>query len=230
MVDLVKIRKKKAEGKKKAGSEQQAAGSTQEAPVTQDAGRRTQDSALSTQHSALSTQDSALRTQDSSKLEKFMSEAGVRREGFVQEAVQTAAGAEVEVLTFALAGEQYAVGIEHIVEIVRPRAATRVPNAGANVVGIISLRGLIVTLLDVRAKLHHPGAPGGEDRRVIVVERDGETLGFEVDRVLRVVKLDAAAIEPHPVVHSSELTEAIRGVFQHAGALTILLDLDKLLA
>jgi len=36
-------------------------------------------------------------------------------------------------------------------------------------------------------------------------------------------------VEAHPVVHSSEQTDSIRGVFQHAGALTILLDLDKLL-
>jgi purine-binding chemotaxis protein CheW len=143
---------------------------------------------------------------------------------------EVAEKSEVEVLTFALAGEQYAVNIEHIVEIVRPRAATRVPNAGANVVGIISLRGLIVTVVDVRAKLHHPRGKGGNDARIIVVEHGGETLGFEVDRVLRVVKLDAAAIEAHPVVHSSEQTDSIRGVFRHGGALTILLDLDKLLA
>jgi purine-binding chemotaxis protein CheW len=223
MVDLAKIRKKKAETRKQKAE----AAVAEPAPVVQQP-EPTQHSALSTQHS---TEHSALSTQHSApKLERFMAEAGKKREGFIREAAQTAAPAEVEVLTFVLAGEQYAVGIEHIVEIVRPRAATRVPNAGANVVGIISLRGLIVTVVDVRAKLHHPPAPAGADARIIVVELGGETLGFQVDRVLRVVKLDATAIEPHPVVHSSELTEAIRGVFQHAGALTILLDLDKLLA
>jgi purine-binding chemotaxis protein CheW len=160
-----------------------------------------------------------------------MSEAGKKREGFVHEAAAAAAGNEIEVLTFTLAGEQYAVNIERILEIVRPRAVTRVPNAGANVVGILSLRGLIVTIVDVRARLRHPPAPAASaDARIIVVEQGGETLGFQVDRVLRVVKLDAAAVEAQPVVHSSEQTESIRGVFQHSGALTILLDLDKLLA
>ena len=85
-------------------------------------------------------------------------------------------------------------------------------------------------MVDVRAKLHHPRAAAGSDARVIVVEHGGETLGFQVDRVLRVVKLDASTVGPQPVIHSSEQTDAIRGVFQHAGALTILLDLDKLLA
>ena len=54
-------------------------------------------------------------------------------------------------------------------------------------------------------------------------------IGFIVDRVLRVVKTEAGEIEPHPVVHATELDDAIRGVFRANGALTILLDLDKLL-
>jgi purine-binding chemotaxis protein CheW len=209
LVDLVKIRKKKAEGKKQKAEE---VAPPEPPPVEPPRDPETP------------------RPRDAAKLEKFMASAGTKREGFIHEGVATASSAETEVLTFVLAGEHYAINIEHIVEIVRPRAATRVPNAVANVVGIISLRGLIVTLLDLRAKLHHPPAAPGPDARVIVVERDGETLGFEVDRVLRVVKLDAGAIEPQPVVHSSEQTDAIRGVFRHAGALTILLDLDKLLA
>lgn len=212
MVDLVKIRKKKAEGKK-----QKAEVPVPEPVSVEEAPSRPRDPEIP-------------RPRDPDKLERFMASAGTKREGFVHEAAVAAAAAETEVLTFVIAGEHYAVAIEHIVEIVRPRATTRVPNAAANVVGILSLRGLIVTLLDLRAKLHHPPARPGADARVIVVERDGETLGFEVERVLRVVKLDAGAVEPQPVVHSSEQTDAIRGVFRHAGALTILLDLDKLLA
>lgn len=165
----------------------------------------------------------------SNKLERFKQTAGQRREGFIAEEVETAAEDRVELLTFIIAGEQYAVAIDHLVEIVTPRAATHVPNADPTIVGIISLRGTMVTVIDVRRKLRHPRAERGNDTRIIVAERAGETLGFEVDRVLRVLKVGAAAIEPHPVVHSSELSEAVRGVFRHAGALTILLDLDKLL-
>jgi purine-binding chemotaxis protein CheW len=169
--------------------------------------------------------------ESTSKLDTFKEHVGEKREGFVREAEQIAGAEQLELLTFALAGEQYAVDIEHIVEIVTPRAITRVPNADDGVVGIISLRGTIVTVVDVRRKLRHPPGNGDHpDRRIIVVEKGGETLGFEVDRVLRVVKTDPGAIEPHPVVHASEQHEAIRGVFRHGGALTILLDFDKLLA
>ncbi|MDP9359987.1 MAG: chemotaxis protein CheW [Acidobacteriota bacterium] len=164
------------------------------------------------------------------KLEQFKAEAGRKREGFIEEEAETSAADQVELLTFVLAGEQYAVSIDHLVEIVTPRGATQVPNADPSIVGIISLRGTIVTVIDVRRKLGHSPGARGNDMRIIVAERGGETLGFEVDRVLRVLKIETAAIEPHPIVHASEQSEAIRGVFRHANALTILLDLDKLLA
>jgi len=252
MVDLVKIRKKakdKAEGRGQkaevAAAEPEtvsqrdtsvpaAAPAAATAATAAAAPSQTHDSALRTQHSAL-TQDSGLRTQDSppssSKLDTFKAHVGEKLEGFVREVEQLAGAAQLELLTFALAGEQYAVDIEHIVEIVTPRSLTRIPNADESVVGIISLRGTIVTLIDVRRRLRHPPANGDTpDRRIIVVEKGGETLGFEVDRVLRVVKASPGDIEPHPVVHASELHEAIRGVFRPANALTILLDFDKLLS
>jgi len=169
-------------------------------------------------------------TPDLLKLEQFKQIAGKRREGFIEQKAEAASADQVELLSFIIAGEQYAVSIDQLVEIVTPREATRVPNADPTIVGIISLRGTIVTIIDVRRKLRHPPSTGGTDTRIIVAERGGETLGFEVDRVLRVLKVETAAIEPHPVVHSSELSEAVRGVFRYANALTILLDLDKLLA
>ena len=214
MVDLVKIRKKAKKEKK-----EELSGGQAPLPVPPEPEPPAPEPAPEPQHSA--------------KLEKFKQEAGKKREGFVdEEAEYTTTSEQLELLTFILAGEQYAVDIEHLVEIVTPRAITRVPNADEGIVGILSLRGTIVTVVDARRKLRHPPSKNGDhpDRRIIVVEKGGETLGFEVDRVLRVVKTDPGAVEAHPVVHASEQHEAIRGVFRHADALTILLDFDKLLA
>lgn len=214
MVDLVKIRKK---AKKAAVAEEPA-------PVV---------SSSSEVERAAAPEPQAVQSTEpptTDKLQRFKDEAGHRREGLVVETKESIAENVVELLTFVIAGENYAVHIENIVEIVTPRPVTRIPNADESIVGIISLRGTIVTLLDVRRKLRHPpAAAAGADTRIVVLEHRGETVGFEVDRVLRVVKTDAGAIEPHPVVHSSELDDAIQGVFRQANALTILLDLDKLL-
>ena len=73
------------------------------------------------------------------------------------------------------------------------------------------------------------GRRRNDDTRIVVIDFHHEIIGFLVDRVLRVVKAAAGDIERHPVVHATELDESVRGVFRTAGALTILLDLDKLL-
>ena len=210
MVDLVKIRKKAKKEKEKEEIPEHPA--PPPAPPAPDNRQLTTDNPVPT-----------------TKLEQFKQTAGTRRETRKTEE-RIDAAQQLELLHFIIAAEQYALDIEHIVEIVRPRGVTRVPNADASIVGIVSLRGTIVTLVDVRQRLRHPPAPEPtEDTRIIVVDFHGESVGFQVDRVLRVIKVDAAAVEPHPVVHASEHEDCIRGVFRHAGALTILLDFDKLL-
>ncbi|HMC21066.1 MAG TPA: chemotaxis protein CheW [Thermoanaerobaculia bacterium] len=162
------------------------------------------------------------------KLQHFLAEAGKQR--FAAAAPVESGADEIELLTFVLGGEQYAIDIENVAEIATTRPVTRVPNADPNTVGIISLRGSVVTLLDLRSKLKQPPAASTKDRRVVIV-RDGAGLaGFEVDRVLRPAKIDRAAIEPQPVVHADEQSECIRGVVRGANALTIVLDLSKLLS
>jgi purine-binding chemotaxis protein CheW len=172
------------------------------------------------------------------RLERFKREAGKRRT-WTAAAAKTGPTVEeeegerdLELLRFRLAGEEYAVDIEKIVEIVPPRGTTRVPNADPSIVGIMSLRGTIVTVFDLRRKLGHPPIGGGEDtdRRLIVVEREGETAGFLVDKVSRVVKLGPSEIENHPVVSAAEQSDYVGGVFQSSDGLVILLDLEKILA
>ncbi len=163
------------------------------------------------------------------KLQHFLADAGTKRPGFVtQTAVETAAD-QIELLTFTLGGEQYAIDIDRVAEIVTARPVTPVPNTNPLIVGIVSLRGAIVTLFDIRSKLRQPPRSAADDARIIVIHDGASLLGFEVDRVLRPMKVDRAAIEPQPVVHPLEESEAIRGVVRGPNALTIVLDLDKLL-
>jgi purine-binding chemotaxis protein CheW len=229
MVDLVKIRKKKQgnAGVPPAGPE--ASRASVPSPTAENVPPPTQAAARDAAGPAGEDASAPLASAPS-KLEKFKSEAGKRRAFESAKADDGTAQAVLELLTFVIAGEQYAVDIERIVEIVTPRSVTRIPNADPSVVGIISLRGTIVTLVDVRRKLRH--AEAGEptaDTRIVVIDFHREIIGFLVDRVLRVVKSAAGEIERHPVVHVTELDESIRGVFRAGGALTILLDLDKLL-
>jgi len=233
MVDLVKIRKKKAESKKQKeglpGSPVAQSPGEPEAATQQPSNLATEEPRNRGTEEPSAGQPGNRETGQPNKLDKFKEDAGKKREATAAK-LETATAQQIELLTFVIAGEHYAVDIERIVEIVTPRPLTRIPNADVSVVGIISLRGTIVTLVDVRRKLRHPPATETTaDTRIVVIDYSNEMIGFVVDRVLRVVKAEAADIEAHPVVHSTELDESIRGVFRVSGALTILLDLDKLL-
>jgi len=164
-----------------------------------------------------------------SKLQSFLSTVGRKRAGIVQEVVAPPQD-EVELLTFTLGEERYAIEIGDVAEIVSAQTATRIPNADSGIVGVISVRGSIVTLVDVRSRLKQPARAPSKDSRVIVVRKEGGLMGFEVDRVLRPSKIERATIEPQPVVHPDEESECIRGVIRGPNALTIVLDLSKLVA
>ena len=259
MVDLVKIRKKAKEKKASESTAEAPAPSTEESPSRPVAESSSGKSAAGRKKGAKRASvapagdvqadvradvrpiepAAAPRSEENraapsapaaeSKLERFKQTAGKRREGEVVEEEEER-GDRLELLTFLIAGEHYAIDIEHIVEIVTPRRVTRIPNADPSVVGIVSLRGTIVTLVDVRRKLRHPPAGEPDDEtRIVIVDFHHETIGFTVDRVLRVVKTSPAEVEPHPVVHATELDESVRGVFRTGDALTILLDFEKLL-
>lgn len=245
MVNLVKVRKKAKE--KKSGSENEVAvaqSSQGAAPVVESPQAGTAAASAEAPAALVAMADggagdepppvsSAPAARGSEKLEEFKRTANVRESDVIAADVEAGRGTSesvLELLLFTIAGEQYALAIERIVEIIPPRKATRVPNADETIVGIISLRGTIVSILDIRRRLGHPPLQTtGPDSRIIVVEHNGETAGFLVDRVSRVVRIDPEKIESHPVVSTNEQSVFIRGVFHHAQKLSIFLDLETLL-
>lgn len=248
MVNLVKVRKKAKE--KKSGSENEVAvaqSSQGAAPVVEPPQAGTASASAEAPVAAaplVALADggagdepppvsSAPAARGSEKLEEFKRTANVRESDVIAADAEAGRGTSesvLELLLFTIAGEQYALAIERIVEIIPPRKATRVPNADETIVGIISLRGTIVSILDIRRRLGHPPLQTtGPDSRIIVVEHNGETAGFLVDRVSRVVRIDPEKIESHPVVSTNEQSVFIRGVFHHAQKLSIFLDLETLL-
>ena len=90
------------------------------------------------------------------KIAAYLAEAGSSRGEIRREERMIPTGEQIELLTFVIAGEQYAIDIENVVEIVTTRPVTKIPNANESVLGILSLRGTIVILVDVRGSLGHP--------------------------------------------------------------------------
>ena len=141
-------------------------------------------------------------------------------------AASEAPAQEIEMLSFRLGGEEYAVMVDDVREVVKLRDVTAVPNAPAHVLGVISLRGRMLPVIDLFKRLGlTPGVRDGKSR-IVVVSPDEEDAGLVVDRVTGVLRILPDAIKPSPE-HVEQGAEFLRGIVRKNDKLYILLDLPK---
>jgi purine-binding chemotaxis protein CheW len=141
------------------------------------------------------------------------------------------AGRRTEYLAFGLAGETYAVPIAQLAEILRPPPITEVPRAPSVVLGVVSVRGKLVTVMDLRRRLRLDEAPMDRRARILLVDSGGgEQIGLLVDEVQQVWRLATEEIEPASVLGGDQAVH-IAGIGRPAGVegtMLILLDLRPL--
>ncbi len=135
---------------------------------------------------------------------------------------------QLQLVTFEVAGEEFAVDILRVQEINRMMALTRVPQSPPEVEGVINLRGKIIPVADLRKRFGLPAAERSEASRIVVVELQGRTLGFIVDKVNEVLRISSSIVEPAPTMVCSIDSDFIAGVGKLEDRLLILLDLCKL--
>jgi purine-binding chemotaxis protein CheW len=136
---------------------------------------------------------------------------------------------EHEFLAFVISGEEYGVDIMMIKEIIRPVGMTHVPRVPDYVKGIISLRGAVVPIFDMKKRLGLNAQEPGKKSRIVVVSLGTNLVGFWADSVTEVVKLKESGIEPPPPTLLDGPAQCIRGVGHFRGRMIIVLDVDKVL-
>ncbi len=132
-------------------------------------------------------------------------------------------------VTFQLAGENYAVNVLSVHEVLKSTDITPVPGAPSAVRGILNLRGNVVTVLDGRQLFNLPPAPMTEETRILIVEVGGQMVGLVVDAVAEVIDLSPSDMEPPPGISAEESAAYIAGVVNLKDGLVILLDLSNIL-
>jgi len=134
---------------------------------------------------------------------------------------------QIELLGFMLSDEQYALDILEVKEIVRLHAITPVPRSAPWLKGIVTLRGIIVPIFDLRTRLGLAEIEHGPDTRIVVVYRGEEYAGLIVDRITQVMRLPLEGIEPPPRTIGLVEAEYLRGVARFRDQLVILLNLPR---
>jgi purine-binding chemotaxis protein CheW len=118
-----------------------------------------------------------------------------------------------EFLAFGLGNDVYGVELTRIREILSPPPITEVPRAPRAVLGVCSVRGLLVTVVDLRRRLDLPEQPATRRTRVLLtVGPEGETFGVLVDEVKQVVRLADGQIELAPAVLGGDVSEHVLGL------------------
>jgi len=145
-------------------------------------------------------------------------------------ATEGAGSAEpLRMVSFNVGDECYAVDITVVQEINRMMDLTRVPRSPEGVRGVINLRGRIVPVLDLRTVFALGSAETTDTTKIIVVEIHDRTIGFIVDAVHEVLRLEGSAIEPAPSGMNNADAGYIRGVARVDGSLVIVLELEQLI-
>jgi purine-binding chemotaxis protein CheW len=139
-----------------------------------------------------------------------------------------AAPALLEYLTFLLGGEEYAVAIDGVREVIKAPPITEVPRAPAGILGVITVRGEVVVVFDPRRRLGLGASALPEGGRVIVVHGSDGACGLVVDAVEGVVRLPPGALEPCPQGLAAASAEAMVAIGHHRDRIFTVLDLGAL--
>ncbi len=132
-------------------------------------------------------------------------------------------------VTFRLDGETYGINVMQVQEVLRYTEIAAVPGAPAYVLGIINLRGNVVTVIDTRHRFNLNSGDITDNTRIVIIETERHVVGILVDSVAEVVYLRQSEIEMAPNVGNEESAKFIQGVCHKNDELLILIDLNKLL-
>lgn len=138
-------------------------------------------------------------------------------------------GELIQLVSFSLDNEEYGVDVLKVREIIRMPNITRVPNTPHYVEGVINLRGKVIPIINMRRRFGLIEIEYDKQTRIMVMDVEGELMGFIVDAVSEVIRISSSEIQPSPAVVTSGIDqECIAGVINQTERLLVLLDLQKM--
>jgi purine-binding chemotaxis protein CheW len=135
----------------------------------------------------------------------------------------------LQLVTFKLAGQKYAVDILKVQEIDNMKEITAIPNAPSYLEGAINLRGKVIPVLNLRKKFSFEENTSPDLAKIVIMDVRGVIMGLVVDSVSDVLRIPRDLVEPPPPVSSNVSSDFIAGIAKLDEGLVILLNIDKLL-
>lgn len=133
----------------------------------------------------------------------------------------------IQLVGFKLGDEEYAIDVLKIQEIIRLMEITSVPRMEPYILGVINLRGKVIPVVDLRVRFDLERSDFDKKTRIVVVKFEKEDIGFVVDEVTEVIRIDKSIVEPTPPLVGAVGQEYILGICKYRDRLIILLDIDR---
>lgn len=133
-------------------------------------------------------------------------------------------------VTFQLEDETYGVDVMVVREVLKYQDIAPVPGAPDYVMGIINIRGTVISVINTRLRFGLPEKDPDENTRIVILEIGKHIIGIVVDSVAEVVYMKRSEIESAPQVNKDDSARFIQGVCHRDDQLIILVELDKLLS
>ena len=143
--------------------------------------------------------------------------------------MQSTEGAMVEYVTAMIGGQLFGLPISRVQDVFMPERVTRVPLSSREIAGVLNLRGRIVTVVDMRARLGLPKPEDGKVPMAVGVDLRGESYGLLIDQIGEVLRLAEAGMEENPVNLDPRMAKLAGGVHRLDGQLMVVLDVDRVL-
>jgi purine-binding chemotaxis protein CheW len=132
-------------------------------------------------------------------------------------------------LEFSLAEENFAIPLLQVRELISIPETTPIPNAPSYFLGIMNLRGQVISVVDLRKKMKMEAKAADSETAVIIIEINGVHMGIVVDSINRVLNVGENDVQEIPEVESQMNAKFISGIFKHPDGLTIFVNLENML-
>ena len=145
----------------------------------------------------------------------------------VQQRIEAQAASEL--IAFRLGEQEFCLDIMSVRDIRGWTPTTPLPHASPCVKGVINLRGAVLPVVDLAARLGLAPVEPGERHVIIITQAGNQTVGLLVDAVSDILSVDQETIQPTPNVASDLARSFMKGVIAREGRLLSLIALDSIL-
>jgi purine-binding chemotaxis protein CheW len=144
---------------------------------------------------------------------------------------------EQQICTFFLQGVYFGIDVQHVQEVTRPQAITRVPLAPPDICGLINLRGQIITVIDLQRRLEMSEPQTRSTTNLvdaaqgfnIVVSCDHQVVSLLVDHVGDVLEFAQNTFQPPPATLKGKMRQMLAGAYPLPDGFLLVLDAEKIL-